>query len=167
VKLLGIDITNQLGGIAKKVGVDLQSPQSHIDERMRKAAELKERALSGDRAAWEQLWQASGRTLPVRAPASAAPVNGSTGWPRVKPQLATMLSDLEAQIPGGPGNAAPGRINTGGDLGALGSSLTDQLPQPVKKAVDDTAKALGTNSSTVTWVALALGVVLVIRSLRS
>jgi hypothetical protein len=102
--------------VAKKLGlkIDLKTPAAHVADRMAHAALLKTAALAGDNTAWAQLWEASGRDLPVRAVAGST-VTGSKGWPRVKPQLTSILQEIEAAR----GVPAPGNTTQGQSSGAF------------------------------------------------
>jgi hypothetical protein len=151
VKLLGVDITNQLTsalGISKN---RLRSPQANRNARRANADRLYGMAIAGDASALDQLWALSGRKDPTQGAANER----DYFWQKYQEAKAYLEK-----------NGPTGLAGTVEDVKKIGDNLTGALPEPVKKAVDDTAKALGTTSSTVTWVALALGVVMVIRSLR-
>jgi len=168
IKLLGVDITSQIkNSLAGTLGISgnrLKSPKALIAERQAKADALKARVESGDRAAWEQLWLASGRALPIRAVMSA-PINGNQGWPRVKPYLQGVLQELEAKY--GSTGALPAQLPPTFQLPNLpGIPFADQLPAPVKDGVQKVADAVGTTSSVVGWIALGIGALLVFKALQ-
>lgn len=169
IKLLGVDITSQIkNSLAGTLGISgnrLKSPNALIAERQAKADALKARVMSGDRAAWEQLWLASGRALPIRAVMSAS-VDGNQGWPRVKPYLQGVLQELEQKY--GTTGALPAQLPSTFSLPNLpGLPFADQVPEPVKEAAKKVADAVGTTSSTIGWIALALGAVLVFKALQN
>jgi hypothetical protein len=119
------------------VSIDTKSPAKHIAERIARALPLKDKAIHGDNTAWAQLWQASGRDLPVRS-VDAVPENSSktVGWPRVKPQISAMLREIEdARGVPSPGNTTPGQpssafpsYNPGGADSASDASSTPKPP---------------------------------------
>lgn len=92
-------IVSNLGSVGKLVGIhiDTQSPASHIKERLALAEPLKQAAIAGNDLAWEKLWTASSRPLPVsHVDTVPQQKNPFFGWARVDSQLAAMLREVEA-----------------------------------------------------------------------
>jgi len=98
-------IISNLTSVGQAVGIkiDTTSPSQHVAERTSNGERLKSAAISGSNLAWEKLWIASGRPLPVRRVADVARVgddkstqaNEFFGWPRVGDVLTAMLRDVE------------------------------------------------------------------------
>jgi hypothetical protein len=93
-------IVSNLGSVAKLVGihVDMQSPASHIAERIAVMEPLKQAAMAGNDLAWEKLWTISSRKLPVRH-VDTYPQNEQHpffGFARVDKQAVAMLREVEA-----------------------------------------------------------------------
>lgn len=135
-QLSGVDISRlkqgkiNVGGLS----VDIKSPAQHVKERIARAIPLKDAAIAGDNGAWAQLWQASGRDLPVRLTSQVPEGSSKTqGWPRVKPQLTAMLKEIEAAR----GAPSPGNTTQGQPSGTFPTFVPG--PQPAKMGLLDVA----------------------------
>lgn len=161
VKLLGVDITKELGNLLGGVpGLGNLAKPNKNPGRLASNERAYQLAISDPNAIFEDQGISALEFLLMKSPVAKG---GRGGW-------ATDLAQQDAHkkytaakqyLATNPKGASP--LN----LGGVANSLTGALPEPAKKAIDDTAKALGTTSQTVTWVALALGAVMVIRALRS
>lgn len=160
VKLLGVDITKQLTSTLK--GLPLVGgllAKNKDPGRMAYADGLYARAAKGDRAAYLELQQRSG----IGPNGESVP-----GWATAKARDygKSLLAQLEGAgvtvqtLP--PAKVLP-EFTFPPDWG---NSITTSLPAPVKEAAEKVAAAVGTTSATVTWIALALGLVVVVKSLR-
>jgi hypothetical protein len=161
VKLLGVDITKQLGGLLGGIpGLGNLGKPNKNPGRLASNERAYQLAISDPQAIFENQGITGLAFLLAKSPKTNG---GQGGW-------ATDLAQQDAwkkyqaaktylaQNPGG----APAI-----SLGGVANTLQEKLPEGAKQAIDDTAKALGTTSQTVTWIALALGAVLVLKALRS
>lgn len=115
------NIASNLGSVAGAIGIDTKTPAQHIAERSANGELLKSAAIGGNNLAWEKLWVASGRPLPVRRVSEVARVGDNTatknvneffGWARVGEQLTAMLREVEnfRGAPPPPTGATQGQI---------------------------------------------------------
>lgn len=92
-------IVSNLASVGKAVGIkiDTTTPAQHIRERTAKGEALKAAAIAGSDIAWEKLWTASSRALPVQRVDSVPRLADKQfiGWPRVGEILTAMLREVE------------------------------------------------------------------------
>ena len=133
-----IDLSQLKQGKIKVAGIsiDTKSPAAHKKERFAAGIKMRDAAIAGDNTAWANLWQGSGRDLPVRAVDAVAEGSSTrVGSPGIKPEFTAMLREVEAArgVPT-PGNTTPGQP----------SSAYPTYKPPGSTAADSSAYPQGT-----------------------
>lgn len=183
VKLLGVDITSQLKNAAKAIPVlggllakksarygggdgPLYSTVNGFFQRVYAGDiavinQLNQlRRTDADKQQWQQFWDTDMLTAVTTAAQRSLIVQLDPTKANAFPAVASNVK----LTPDGPKPAGSQPFQIA-DLPAL-PNFTGSLPGPVQEAAAQVAAAVGTTSSTITWIALALGLVVVVKTMR-